>query len=391
MNTTKKIILLSYICVASISAAIITPALPIIKQSFSLSDSALAWMVSIFLFGYVFGQLVYGPLASRMGAIKALRLGLYINIIGIVLCLFGVWQMNYALILFGRLISALGTSAGLTCTFILIKQLMPEHEAKQAMSYAVVSFSVGVALAVSLGGFITEYLSWWDCFWLLLAHGLVILLSTWLFKDEPKKIIKTGISHILFGYINALRSPTLIIFSLLLATNAAVAYCFSAVAPMISSTFLHINPAQYGVWNLLNMGGALASGFIGASLIKRYPMHKIIVMGLLGLVLSLASLLLMGLTNTPSTLWFFMSTAALYVFSGIIFPCAAFYATSAIKDTASASSMMSFINMGAATLSVIILGHLPFSYLLGFIVILAGFLVMVIVLMLAIRRPQQQA
>ncbi len=71
----------------------------------------------------------------------------------------------------------------------------------------------------------------------------------------------------------------------------------------------------------------------------------------------------------------------LYFFSDIIFPCAAFYATSAIEDTGSASSMMSFINMFSAAISVVILGHLPFSFLLDFVIVLFGFMALVVLLL----------
>ena len=75
--------LLSYISIASVSAAIVTPALPLIQQQFSLSVGAVEWMVSSFLIGYVIGQLIYGPLANRYGRLKALRIGLFINLLGI--------------------------------------------------------------------------------------------------------------------------------------------------------------------------------------------------------------------------------------------------------------------------------------------------------------------
>jgi len=44
---------------ASISAAIITPALPYIQKTYALTHGALESVISIFLLGYVLGQLVY--------------------------------------------------------------------------------------------------------------------------------------------------------------------------------------------------------------------------------------------------------------------------------------------------------------------------------------------
>lgn len=51
--------LLSYISIASVSAALITPALPEIQSHYALSLGTVEWIVSAFLIGYVFGQLIY--------------------------------------------------------------------------------------------------------------------------------------------------------------------------------------------------------------------------------------------------------------------------------------------------------------------------------------------
>jgi DHA1 family bicyclomycin/chloramphenicol resistance-like MFS transporter len=76
INSFKTGILLSYICIASLSAAMITPALPHIQSFFYLSKGAVEWVVSIFLLGYVIGQLIYAPIANRYGRLTALRAGL---------------------------------------------------------------------------------------------------------------------------------------------------------------------------------------------------------------------------------------------------------------------------------------------------------------------------
>ena len=60
----KLILLLSYISLAAVAAAVISPALPAIKQSLKLSNGSLEWVISIFLISYAFGQLFYGPLAN---------------------------------------------------------------------------------------------------------------------------------------------------------------------------------------------------------------------------------------------------------------------------------------------------------------------------------------
>src|SRR3990167_2536043 len=125
ISSFKTSLLLSYICIASASAAIITPALPHIQAYFLLTKGSVEWVVSIFLLGYVIGQLIYAPIANRYGRLKALRSGLLINLLGILICILSPITHNYTLLLFGRLITALGAASGLSCTFLLINELLP--------------------------------------------------------------------------------------------------------------------------------------------------------------------------------------------------------------------------------------------------------------------------
>ena len=83
MKQFKIILLLSYFCVATVSATVITPALPQIELTYALGYGALEWVISIFLLGYVFGQLIYGYFANRFGCLNALRIGLIVNLAGI--------------------------------------------------------------------------------------------------------------------------------------------------------------------------------------------------------------------------------------------------------------------------------------------------------------------
>ena len=82
LSQSKIVLLLSYITIASISAAIITPGLPLIEHSYELGHGALEWVISIYLLGYMLGQLIYGPLANQFGRLWALRCGLLLNLLG---------------------------------------------------------------------------------------------------------------------------------------------------------------------------------------------------------------------------------------------------------------------------------------------------------------------
>jgi DHA1 family bicyclomycin/chloramphenicol resistance-like MFS transporter len=378
----KTALLLSYICIASISAAIITPALPAIEHYYTLSHGALEWVVSIFLLGYVLGQLLYGPIANRYGRLRALQSGLLLNLVGICLCLLATEIPSYPLLLLGRLITALGAASGLSCTFILINEYLPPARAKHAMSFAIVSFTLGIGLAVFIGGIVTQYLNWKYCFWILLIHGVLMLSLTRLFEETLKNPITQHPREIILKLVQALKHRQLLVFSLVVGLVSASAYGYSAAAPIFAQNTLHLSASQYGYWNSINMIGMLGSGFLGAYLIKGYGAKRTLVIGLLCLLPVLVSLCVFSLVGSANKVWFFMTTTGLYLFSGLLFPAASYFASNAISDKASASSSMSFLNMGSAMISVVIMGYLPFSAVVAFTTTLVTFFILVILLVL---------
>lgn len=363
--------LLSYISIASVSAAIITPALPAIQTHYTLSTGSVEWIVSAFLIGYVVGQLIYAPLANQYGRLQALRIGLIINLLGIIICLMAVNSGIYGLLITGRLITALGAASGLACTFMLINESLPESQCKTAMSYCLLSFALGIGLSVMLGGVITEYWNWQGCFWFLLIHGGIMLWGINVFSETlitPKPIHPMSI---LRDYYKALSSSTLIIFSLVAACCSGISYCFSVAGPQIAHDLLRLSAAPYGYWNSLNIIGMLCGGFLVKELLIRFSVKGVITMGLLGVAMGIISLLLFCWMNSHSALWFFLTTACLYLFSSLLFSGGSLIASNALPDKANAAAMMSFINMCFATVAVILMGYLVTNPLSGFILILS--------------------
>jgi len=75
-----------------------------------------------------------------------------------------------------------------------------------------------------LGGLITQYLHWQYCFWVLLAHGALMLILTWQFPETLKMPISLHTKTMLAGYWHALKNSRLIIFSLTAGLVSAISY-----------------------------------------------------------------------------------------------------------------------------------------------------------------------
>ncbi|WP_419420941.1 MFS transporter [Legionella sp. D16C41] len=381
----KVAFLLTYLSVPSIAAVIITPALPLIQRQFQLSQSEVEWLIVLFLIGYVIGQLIYGPLANRFGRLTSLRIGLTIYFSGILCCLGAAYGLNYELFEIGRLLTALGSASGLTCTYILINELLPNEQRKTAMAYAIVSFTVGIGIAVSLGGIITEYWLWAGCFIILLLQNIVMFIGTFLFRETLTTRQSIDIKTIIFNYKQALKCRTLIIFSLGVGFCSIFSYCFAAVAPQIANDYLYLSPAEYGYWNLLNMIGMLLGGLWSRKLLASYDAVQVVLFGLGMSALGIVSLFLIWQLQSTSAIWFFVSTTYLYLFCSVTLASASFIASNALADKASGAAMMSFINMASATIAVMIISKFTTNLLLALVELLICEWILVTCLVLAYK------
>lgn len=369
MNPILYCICLSFIATASISANMLAPAFPAISQQLHASASDIHWLMAVYLCGYIVGQLIYGPLANAYGRMHSLRYGFMLNLLGILLCLLAAHLHAFKLLLFSRLITALGASAGLTCTFILIKERLPEAQAKRAMLHVNVIFALGIGISTMIGGMLAQHGHWTWIFWALLLHGIYLLLATYLFPESAGTQTTLSPSKIIHNYTRSLRNPILVSSAVCVGFATALNYCYATTAPSISIHMLHLNVAHYGMLNWINIGGMLIFSLLGANLLLRFGAAKCLLSGLLALLPALLSLAAMLLLHRTSVIWLFATTAWIFAFSRIIYASAAYLATNKVEDTANAASLMSFINLSTATLGVIIMGYFPFSGLMDFALI----------------------
>jgi len=372
--------LLTYISIPSVAKAIITPALPNIEMQYQLSMGSIEWLISAFLAGYTLGQLIYGPMANAYGRLTALRSGLLLHLFGVLICFLSSYTEYYLILLFGRFISGLGAAAGLTCTFMLINEWLPFQQRQQAMSYSLLSFAFGIGISVLIGGLITQYWYWQLCFLFLIIHSFVMMWGTKVFDETLTKPNPIKFKTIIQGYLQALSSAKLIVYSLLIGTCLMIVHCFSAAGPLIAYQYFKVTGSLYGYWNMINIAGLIIGGFSAHILLSYISIYQLIALGFMICGVGLMNLIWMYFTQIDSTAWFFISTSILYISASYFFASGSFLASNAIEDKANASSIMSFINMSFATLTVIIMGYISTDPLIAFISILGSVFLLMLVL-----------
>ena len=137
--------------------------------------------------------------------------------------------------------------------------------------------------------------------------------------------------------------------------GTTVVYLFAALAPFVTLKWMHLSASTYGFWNLLPPVGIIIgsqlSAYYATSLRTIYAIFLGITIMLLGVIAMFIALILQ-----PLAIGLFLPLTIIYIGMSFIFANASSIAMSSVQDKSTASAMMSFINMGIATVSVLIAG-----------------------------------
>lgn len=345
---------------ASMGAVLMTPALPDIAAFFHVTSGLAQLTVSVFLLGYALGQLFYGPIANRFGRKPALYTGILIATIGSLFSILASPIESFPLLILGRFLEALGSSAGLVICFTIINDFYYPEQSRKIVAFLMLAFAIVPGIATAIGGALITYFHWQACFYFLLGYGLILIFPA---INLPETIIQHDPyalhSHYLFGkYFDMLRNRGLMAYSILFGLSTACAYLFCAEGPFIGMHVLKLPPKLYGLLGLLPFLGSVLGSTLIIAFNKRFSIKKTMS---IGFALEFGAAVLMFLCF--SLQWINLYTLLIPMFflligHSLIASNSATIAMSKTSDKANGSAVMNFVEMATATTATFVLGIL---------------------------------
>lgn len=132
-------------------------ALPEIGRTFAVGPARLGWIVTAYSLVFGIAQPFYGRLGDRYGLRRMLLIGLGLFSIA---SLLAAAAPSYSLLIGCRVLQALGTAAVPSLGSALIIRSVPENRRGAALGLTTATVGAGGALGPTLGGLITDLLSW---------------------------------------------------------------------------------------------------------------------------------------------------------------------------------------------------------------------------------------
>lgn len=265
-------IFLTIIFVVFVSASEIDVCIPSfsqIQKIFNLSPFKTELLLGLNLIFHCFAAFFSGSLGDHYGKKKMINAGMFLLILGSLLCYFA---NSYLYLALGRVIQGIGIAAPLVLTPILIMDFYEKDEQQKRMNILNGVCTLGLCSAPIIGSYTTLLFGWKFNFLLIGLLGAAAFILSALFIPPPiKRALEPKSTYpSLREYTPLFQSKILVHYLVCLCSSIGVYYTFIGMAPLIYIESLGVHLKSFGLYQ-----GSLTFTFGILSILGGFLVKKI--------------------------------------------------------------------------------------------------------------------
>ncbi|PAA98313.1 purine nucleoside transporter PunC [Serratia fonticola] len=271
------------------------PAFGAMQQDLQISAGAISASLSIFLAGFAFAQLLWGPLSDRIGRKPVLLIGLALFAVG---CLGMLWVENVAQLWSMRFIQAIGVcSAAVTWQAIVVDRYR-DGKANRVFASIMPLVALSPALAPLLGAWLLNHMGWRAIFAVLLGITALLLIPTLLLKDRSR-LVPSADKKPSLGFMQILKSPVFSGNVMVFAACSAGFFAWLTGSPFILGD-MGYSPNDIGLSYVPQTLAFLLGGYSCRSALNRISGKTLLPWLLLAYGVSMVALYLIATLSEPT-------------------------------------------------------------------------------------------
>ncbi|MCO6524574.1 MAG: Bcr/CflA family multidrug efflux MFS transporter [Candidatus Schmidhempelia sp.] len=230
------------------------PSMPTIARNYQVADGYAQLTISIYLFGFAIGQLIYGPLSDSFGRKKIMIIGLILFIIAATLC--GL-SPNINQLIAMRFFHGLAAASTAVIINAFMRDIFSDRDEFSRMtSFVTLISNLAPLLAPIIGGFILIWFEWRTIFYVLSFAALItLILFTYTMPETltKEKRVSFNLALILRNFVIICRHPQVLKFVLVGAFSSAGLFSFLSLGSFVYMNIYDVKPEQFGYYFALNI------------------------------------------------------------------------------------------------------------------------------------------
>ena len=330
------------------------PSFRTIATDLHTNMSRVQYTLASFNIGIAIGQLIYGPLADKLGRKKGLIMGLIIYCMGSIGCAMA-GSINQMIAL--RFLQALGGCSGMVISRAIVRDKYAGDRSARIFSLIMLVMGAAPILAPSLGSFLLQKFSWPWIFWTLAAISITVLIAIITTFEEslkPEQRDPLALKNAFANYGKIIRDRRFLGYSLSLGFTSAGMFAYITGSSFVFIKLYNLNEQAYGMLFGINAIGIVGSSQINGYLLKKYHFDYILRRGIASFAICAIILAISAISGFAGiygiTVPLFLSIATM----GFIMPNASAGALqNQAKHAGSASALLGTLSFGCGALSAI--------------------------------------
>ena len=247
---------------STLALAIITPSLPGIGESFSVTPESAQRVLTVYMVMVGLGQLIFGPVSDRFGRRLTLLAGLGLYLLGSVLASFAP---HLEFLVLARFIQGLGASAAMVLPRVIINDTHKPRAAAASLAAVTAAMAITPMISFPFGGILFEFFGWRGSMVVTVLLGVVTLVATLFVLQETNNARQTSLrlASVAVDYLSLTKNKQFLLFSMNMGFHTSIFYAFLNFLPF---AFKHLgySASEFGYYIML-----LPTSFIAGNLISR--------------------------------------------------------------------------------------------------------------------------
>ncbi len=267
---------------SALALAIITPSLPGIGESFSVTPESAQRVLTVYMVMVGLGQLIFGPVSDRFGRRLTLLAGLGLYLLGSVLASFAP---NLEFLVLARFIQGLGASAAMVLPRVIINDTHKPRAAAASLAAVTAAMAITPMISFPFGGILFEFFGWRGSMVVTVLLGVVTLVATLFVLQETNNARQTSLrlASVAVDYLSLTKNKQFLLFSMNMGFHTSIFYAFLNFLPF---AFKHLgySASEFGYYIMLLPTSFIAGNLISRKLTPMLGITKMVRMGSLIIV-----------------------------------------------------------------------------------------------------------
>lgn len=257
------------------------PAFPVLADDFGTTDAAVQMTLTADVVGLLIGQLVIGPLSDSWGRRRLLIGSALVCAAASLLCALAPtvgWLVAW------RFLQGASGAGGIVLARAIAADLTRGVAAARLFSLFMTVSSVAPILAPVIGGVLLSITgSWQQMFHLLAGSSLLLAAAAWRWIPETlpaDRRHRGGLAETGRSFSRLLRDRVFVGYALTVAFAYASLFGYISGSSFVLQDQFGLTALQFSLVFAANAAGMIALGLLNARLVARFPVRRLLVVGL---------------------------------------------------------------------------------------------------------------